>query len=173
MKNQTVIKPLRVKYFTQQDNREEPGRTCNTSCCAMAADYLKPGCISGDDEYKDIVDKFGDTTDHNAQTKALASLGIKSQFEYNLSYRELDNSLILQKPIVIGVLHRGHFLTPYGGHMIIIIGKYSDGFIAHDPWGKPFWYESPDGANCEIPYQSLDTRWLVDGSYSGWGRLFI
>ncbi|MFY7883780.1 MAG: C39 family peptidase [Dolichospermum sp.] len=173
MKTQQIIQSLNIKYFSQRDNCEEPDRTCNTSCCAMAADFLKPGCISGDDQYKNIVDRFGDTTNHDAQTKALASLGIKSRFEYNLSYRELDNFLILEKPVVIGVLHRGHYQTPYGGHMILVIGKVSDGYICHDPWGEPFQYASTDGANCFIPYQSLDTRWLCDGPYTGWGRLFI
>ncbi|MEB3277750.1 MAG: C39 family peptidase [Lyngbya sp.] len=168
-----TIKPLNVKYFSQRDNREESWRTCNTSCCAMVADFIKPGCISGDDGYKDIVDRFGDTTCHEAQTRALASLGINSRFDYNLSYRELDNSLILNKPIVIGVLHRGHYQTPYGGHMIVVIGKYEDGYICHDPWGVPFHYSATNGANCKIPFQSLDTRWLCDGPYSGWGRIFV
>lgn len=173
MNRSLVIQSLNIKYFSQRDNCEEPNRTCNTSCCAMAADYIKPGCIDGDDDYKNIVDRFGDTTDHSAQTKALASLGIDSQFEYNLSYRELDNSLTLKRPVVIGVLHRGHYLTPHGGHMILVIGKTSDGYICHDPWGEPFHYSNTDGSNRLIPYESLDTRWLCDGPYSGWGRLFV
>ena len=138
----------------------------------MAAAFLNPGCISGDDEYKNIVDKFGDTTEHSAQTQALLTLGIDSVFHYKLDYRDLDESLESRKPAVIAVMHRGTLQAPAGGHVLVVIGRYSKGYICHDPWGKPFAYADHDGANCEIPYQSLDRRWLVDGPFSGWGRIF-
>jgi hypothetical protein len=166
---------LPVPYYSQRDNVSEPERSCNKSACCMAAEYIKPGIFGGSDNvYSILLEGYGDTTNHEAHTRLLSARGFKTEFRYDLSYEDLDESLFNRKmPVVIGVLHRGHYLTPYGGHMIIVVGKRETGeYICHDPWGNPFSYDGDNGKDCIIPKQSLDTRWLADGDKSGWGRLF-
>lgn len=163
---------LLVPYYSQRDNKVDWWRTCNASSIAMCAQYLKPGCISGDDDYINRLADYGDTTNHSAHTRLLLSLGIDSSWKTDLSYADLDNQLDRGKHIPIGVLHKGTLNYPSGGHICVVIGKKPGGYICHDPWGHGFSYEDHNGRACYYPYQSLDARWLVEGSNSGWGRMF-
>jgi predicted chitinase len=164
---------LEVPYYSQRDNYTMPMRTCNSSSCAMAAKFLGAD-ISGDDEYLETVLRFGDTTDHGAQTQALETYGIKSSFHNNLSYDDLNKSLGDRKPIVIGILHRGSLSAPTGGHMLVVIGKYEGGYIVNDPFGSlnDGYQDSSRGAREKYSFKELDARWLPEGPNSGWGRLF-
>lgn len=169
---------LNVPYYQQVDNKYEPMRTCNTSSCAMVARFLGAK-ISGDDQYYKIVRKYGDTTDHNAQTQALAELKIKSTWNTNLGFADLDKSLEANLPIVIGILHRGTLKSPTGGHMIVVIGRTADrDYICHDPFGSLLdpggGYTGPvtKGKAVVYPRYVLNHRWLPEDDNSGWGRLF-
>ncbi|MGL5082461.1 MAG: C39 family peptidase [Microcoleaceae cyanobacterium] len=173
---------LSVPFYSQRDNAIQWWRTCNTSSCAMVAEYLKPGCIdNSDDEYFRLVKQYGDTTDHQAHTAALNEIGIKSSFWTNLDYQDLDKQLEKGHPVVIGVAHRGAVEAPQGGHMIVVIGKYKKlgtekiGYICHDPWGEGFgahYNLGLSGERVTYPKSSLDNRWLCEGNGSGWGRIF-
>lgn len=170
---------LKVPYYQQVDNKYEPMRTCNTSSCAMVARFLGAK-ISGDDAYYGIVRKYGDTTDHGAQTRALAEVGILSSWHTNLGYADLDKSLEAGLPIVIGILHRGSLNSPTGGHMIVVIGRSGQkDYICHDPFGSLLdagggYTGSVNNGNAVIyPRYILNRRWLPEGSNSGWGRLFL
>lgn len=165
---------LNVPYYSQRDNTEQWWRTCNTSSCAMAAEFLKPGCCHGSDDWfwRHCVNPAGDTTDHSAMTVALRKVGIESEFHYDLSYADLDRELEAGRPVVIGVLHRGTLANPAGGHMICCIGRTQDGYLFHDPWGAGFSYDSHNGKSVEYPRQSLDARWLAGDISGGWGRVF-
>ncbi len=169
---------LKVPYYQQVDNRFEPMRTCNTSSCAMVARFLGAK-ISGDDEYYKIVRKYGDTTDHMAQTKALAELKIKSTWSTSLGFEDLDRSLAAGLPIVIGILHRGSLASPTGGHMIVVIGKAgAKDYICHDPFGSLLdagggYTGSVNNGNGVVYTRAvLNRRWLPESEQSGWGRLF-
>jgi hypothetical protein len=170
---------LKVPYYQQVDNKFEPMRTCNTSSCAMVARYLGAK-ISGDDAYYQIVRKYGDTTDHAAQTKALAELGIKSTWNTNLGFDDLDKSLQSGVPSVIGILHRGTLASPKGGHMIVVIGiTAGKDYICHDPFGSlldpngGYTGNVNSGNGVIYPRYVLNRRWLPEGNQSGWGRLFF
>lgn len=166
---------LNVPFWKQTDNLHEPGRSCNSSSCAMIAKFLGAK-IKSDDEYYQIVRKYGDTTDHGAQTKALRQLGIKSTWHTNLDFADLDHSLLRGKPIVIGILHRGPESAPRGGHIIVVIGKTGAGdMYVHDPFGSvnDGYTSAVENGNCAIyNRKTLKARWLPDGPSSGWGRLF-
>ena len=166
---------LKVPYYSQRDNQVEWWRTCNSSSHAMLIEGLKPGTLSGDDDYiQNHVNPIGDTTDWNVHTHCLKRFGITSEYRQDLNFADLEASLAKKYPIVIGVLHHGTMSAPSGGHCILIIGmdKANGLFIANDPWGNPFGYESHNGRNVEIPMQpSLDKRWMADGDRSGWGRI--
>lgn len=167
---------LDMPFFPQTDNYTQPDRTCNSSSCAMAAKYLGAN-ISGDDEYLQIVLTHGDTTDHAAQTEALADYGIESAWYTNLDFDDLDESLAANLPVVIAILHRGSEDTPTGGHIVVVIGRTEDGnYIVNDPYGDcndGYTSDVYNGKGAIYSKTLLKARWLVEGSKSGWGRLFI
>ena len=86
-------KKLPVMYFSQRDNAAQAHRTCNTASCWMGALYMKTALWEecGEDENADLnfylpkVETYGDTTDHGAQTRALSSLGVPSEWHTTLS----------------------------------------------------------------------------------------
>jgi hypothetical protein len=169
---------LKVPFYPQTDNRFEPMRTCNTSCCAMVAKFLGAK-LTGDDDYYPIVRKYGDTTDHSAQTRALEEIGIASTWHTDLGFSDLDASLAAQLPIVIGILHRGSLAAPTGGHMIVVIGLTRNGdYICHDPFGSlldpqgGYTGNVQNGNGVVYGRSLLERRWLPEGPRSGWGRLF-
>jgi len=170
---------LPVPYYPQTDNYAQPERTCNSSSCAMALEYFRPGTLhgqKGDDQYLRKVFAEGDTTDHNVQTEVLKEYGIKSEFRYNLSFDDLDKELAARRPVVAGILHRGTLRNPTGGHMIVIIGKKSNGdYIVHDPYGDLYdGYTSSVYNGRSVVYERhvLEARWTPEGPTSGWGRIF-
>lgn len=170
---------LDVPYYNQVDNYRDAHRTCNSSSCAMALEFLKPGTLigaKGDDAYVRKVFAIGDSTDHSAQTKVLESYGVESVFKYDLSFKDLDEQLAAGKPIVIGILHRGSIYQPTGGHMVVVIGKTSKGdYVINDPYGSlNDNYTGPVGNGKRTIYtkEVLSHRWCPGGD-DGWGRIFL
>lgn len=169
---------LNVPYFNQVDNYTQAHRTCNSSSCAMCLAFLRPGKISGDDEYlkKLITGHFGDTTDHGAQGRLLQSYGLSSTWHTNLSFKRLEDELKSGRPVVIGILHRGSLSAPTGGHMCVVIGMTAKGdFIVNDPYGScNDGYSGPvsNGNGTIYTRAMLKARWLPEGDNSGWGRTF-
>jgi uncharacterized protein YvpB len=171
---------LNVPYYNQVDNYRDAHRTCNSSSCAMCLEFLKPGTLKGakgDDAYIQKVFSVGDTTDHSVQTKALASYGVHSEFDYNLGFSDIDKSLSAGKPVVIGILHRGPLSAPTGGHMVVVRGKTAKGdYYINDPYGDLMsGYTGPveNGKNTVYSRDQLIHRWLDHGAdKTGWGRIF-
>lgn len=164
---------LDVPYFSQRDNYVEWWRTCNSSACAMALKFLLPQTINNDDDYLKVVRQLGDTTDHGIQTAALLRFGLKSRWQINLDFVDLDRSLEAGLPIVIGILHKGSWEDPCGGHLLTVIGKTPEGYLCHDPWGNLMTnYADPNGGNVLYPRWALSYRWLEQLPKNGWGRTF-
>ena len=144
----------------------------------MCLSFLKPGAIKGDDDYIRKVFAIGDTTDHEVQTKVLASYGIKSHFSYNLGFADIDRELAAGRPVVIGILHRGPISAPTGGHMCVVIGTTPDlkGYYINDPYGSlNDNYTGPveHGHKTIYTKEVLKYRWLDKGNPgTGWGRIF-
>ena len=83
---------LDVAYEYQLDNASGAGcRECFSSSCAMLARYY--GKVQTDDEYNKIRAKFGDTTDAQAQVKALRSLGLDARFRTDCSATTLESEI--------------------------------------------------------------------------------
>jgi hypothetical protein len=94
---------LPVPYFSQRENATGQGdRMCYSSTCAMAAVFLKPGCLDGkgqpDDRYLALVESFGDTTNSQAQVAALQRLGIQATFRTDGRIEQLIAQLRLAFP---------------------------------------------------------------------------
>lgn len=170
---------LDVPFYPQTDNYRDADRTCNSSACAMCLEYFKPGTLvgsKGDDAYVRKVFSIGDTTDHTVQTKVLESYGIKSSFSYSLSFDDLDRELAAERPVVIGILHRGSLSRPTGGHMLVVIGKTITGdYVVNDPYGSlndGYTGSVTNGKGAVYKKSVLEKRWIPDGPKSGWGRTF-
>ena len=169
---------LPVPFYNQVDNYTQPERTCNSSACAMALEYFRPGTLQGpkgDDAYVKEVFSKGDTADHAVQTKVLEEYGVKSEFKYNLTFDDIDKELKEKRPVVLGILQWGSLQYPTGGHMIVVIGKDKNGYICHDPYGDLYdGYTSSVYNGRSVVYEKyvLEKRWTVEGPGSGWGRIF-
>ena len=139
----------------------------------MLANYVKPGCVKGDDDYIKRRQRFGDSTDASAQVKCLNSLGIKARFVQNFNNKKLIEQLDRGKPVPVGILHKGPASGPTGGgHWIIVIGYDDKGFFVHDPWGEinhaTGQYINANGKSLHYSYKLFDSRWTVYGDSDGW-----
>lgn len=182
----TKLIKLDVPYFMQLDNDPNvfgPGwRQCNTSSNCMLADYLLKGKVSQDAKakgypeaeslYMRLVNKYGDTIDHVAQTKALRELGIESYFSRALSPQDLLLSLSHGIPVVVG------FAYKTSGHICLVTGHDPDKrvYLVHDPYGiRHGASDSYDvGAIAKFDPYSYDVMqriyWDI-GREAGWGRI--
>ena len=167
--------PLLVPYFSQRDNASGQGnRECFSSSCAMVAAYY--GKVKGDDEYNVIRARFGDTTNADAQVKALQSLGLKASFITDGTEALLQNEIKEGRPVAVGWLHHGSASAPTGGgHWSVVIGFNSQAYIHMDPFGNANLvnggYVSASGGN-NISYSKANwlPRWRVNGT-GGWAIL--
>lgn len=170
--------PLDVEYFYQRDSATGHGeRSCQASSIAMAVEYLRPDVIYDDDEYLNIVFRYGDTVSQMAHKAALDGLGIKNQFRMNGTKQELLGLLDKGCPVPIGILHRGTSNAPSGGgHWITLIGYDDDNsFYVHDPFGKLRILEGGysqigpvDGKCQKYDMDLLMKRWLITSDNDGW-----
>ena len=173
--------PLKVPYFSQRDSAlsGQAQRMCFSSSCAMLTAFLRPGSIGGpnaDDQYLQRVMQYGDTTDANAQIKALASYGITARFVQNADWADLERQINRGVPIPCGFLHHGTSAAPSGGgHWLIVTGITRSAVIVGDPWGEMLVaegiYTSSRGSGLAYSRKNWGPRWLVEGPRSGWAIL--
>jgi GH24 family phage-related lysozyme (muramidase) len=170
--------PLKVPYFSQRDSTivGQANRMCFSSSCAMLVAFLRPGEITGaaaDDQYLKTVLRFGDTTDVNAQLKALAYYGIKARFKQDAGWDDLQQQLKRLVPVPCGFLHHGSSSSPSGGgHWLIVTGLTSGHVLVNDPFGEMDvvrgTYVNSKGGGLAYSRKNWGPRWLVEGPHSGW-----
>jgi GH24 family phage-related lysozyme (muramidase) len=167
---------LRVPYEAQNDNSSGTGyRECFSSSAAMAARFY--GKVSSDDAYNKIRAKFGDTTDSQAQVKALQSLGLEARLRTNCNAAFLEAELRAGRPIMVGWLHKGPITAPTGGgHWSVVIGCTSAAFIHNDPNGEADlinggYVNHSKGAGIAYSRKNWLRRWEADGANTGWALL--
>lgn len=167
--------PLLVPYFSQRDNAFGQGnRECFSSSCAMVAAYY--GKVKGDDEYNVIRARFGDTTNADAQVKALQSLGLKASFITDGTETLLQDEIKEGRPVAVGWLHHGSANAPIGGgHWSVVIGFNNQAYIHHDPFGKADignggYLSASGGSNISYGKAQWLPRWRVKGT-GGWAIL--
>lgn len=169
--------PLQVPYFYQRDSKTGHGeRSCQSSAIAMVVEFLNPDLIKDDDEYLNLVFRFGDTISQAAQSKALNALGLKYKFKQNGTESELIRILDLGYPVPVGILHKGNIQNPTGGgHWITLIGYDEKYFYVHDPFGEldlingGYPKTGPvDGKAKKYTRENLLKRWLIHNKNDGW-----
>jgi Peptidase_C39 like family len=177
---------LKVPYYSQLNNDPSvfgPGwRQCNVTSNAMLADFLLGGELSQkakaqgfsepESVYMRIVAKYGDTTDHEAQTKALKDLGIESYFSYTLSSLDLLKSLRSNVPVVVGFAYKG------AGHICVVVGHdpKKKVWLIHDPYGLRYgtsdsYDVGANGAYDSYGYNTMQQIFWDQGREAGWGRI--
>lgn len=167
---------LRVPYEAQNDNSSGTGyRECFSSSAAMVARFY--GKVSSDDAYNKIRAKFGDTTNPQAQVKALQSLGLEARLRTNCNAAVLETELNAGRPVMVGWLHKGPAGAPTGGgHWSVVIGFTSTAFIHNDPNGEADmrnggYVNHSKGAGVAYSRKNWLRRWEADGAGTGWAML--
>jgi len=143
---------------------------------AMAIDYLDPEAIEDDDDYLNVVFRYGDTVSSDAQMKAARSLGVPAEFHTDGTQAMLEQLLDEGVPVPIGILHKGGIDRPTGGgHWITLIGYDETHFMVHDPYGEldliggGYPNAGPDdGRNQRYSKKNLMRRWLIANDSDGW-----
>lgn len=182
---------LPVPYFNQINNDTNYFGDGNRQCCltsnAMAAEYLlqiykmetlaqraqRLGFKEPESAYGHILNKYGDSGDHEANTQALKDLGLKSYFSTSLSIKDVLNSLKKRLPVPAGVHYKSY------GHIICIVGANIDKefFWVHDPYGIrggiSDYYETIGGQSGKYDKYSFKImKQLWETMNDGWGRIF-
>ncbi len=166
--------PLNVPFQSQNDNISGTGyRECFSSSCAMVAMYY--GKIENDDAYNLVRQKFGDSTDAQAQVRALRSLGLEANFITNATTSTLKAAIDAGRPIPVGWLHHGGSIPTGGGHYSVVCG-YSDAgqfWYMNDPNGEADlvnggYTPNMNGDHLSYSYKDWNPRWIVEGEGSGW-----
>ena len=165
--------PLDVPYQSQNDNASGTGyRECFSSSCAMVAMYY--GKVANDDAYNADRKKYGDSTDAQAQIRALRSLGLEADFITNGTTCNIRESIDAGRPVPVGWLHKGPVGSPSGGgHYSVIIGYTKDAWIVHDPNGEAKlatggYTNNLNGASQHYSFDLFNPRWIVGGEGDGW-----
>jgi GH24 family phage-related lysozyme (muramidase) len=184
----------RAPYFFQRDSATSQGdRMCFSSTCAMAAETLKPGCLSGsgqpDDRYLRLLMSLGgDTTEAAAHVRTLRSLGIEASFRQELGIDAVERELRAGRPVPVGWLHHGPVSAPRGGgHWSLVVGFSETHWIVHDPFGEAAMVQGgyvstapTAGRFVRYSKQNFNRRWMVEADQDayrfapgkGWG-LFL
>ena len=165
--------PLKLVWQSQLDNTSGSGyRECFSSSMAMIAMYW--GKIKSDDAYNAVRAKFGDTTDPNAQLKALQSIGLDAQFIKNASAQMVKDEILAGRPVGVGWLHKGPVGNPTGGgHWSVISGFDDTHWIVEDPNGEADLVNGDytpvrNGAQRRYSFKNFNPRFLVKGPNDGW-----
>jgi GH24 family phage-related lysozyme (muramidase) len=139
---QTTPNPLQVPWYSQLDSTtDQARRMCFSSSNAMLTEFLRPGTLSGangDDQFLRRVQQYGDTTNVDAQLRALSSFGIKARFAQDCDFTTLEKLIDRGIPVPCGYIHRGPVDRPTGsGHWLCVVGYDKHNVIVHDPFGEP------------------------------------
>jgi len=169
----TSSNPLDVPYQSQNDNASGTGyRECFSSSCAMVAMYY--GKIENDDAYNLVRQKYGDSTDAQAQVRTLRSLGLEATFFSNGTTCDIRECIDAGRPVPVGWLHNGSVSAPSGGgHYSVVMGYTDKAWIMNDPNGEASlsaggYTSNTDGYNQSYSFKNFNPRWIVEGEGSGW-----
>ena len=182
---------LNVPHFDQNDNATNFHGSGSRQCCltsnAMALNAIlidlglksltqmakDEGYDEAESYYGEILNRYGDTTDHNANTLALKEFGIESYFSTTLDNNFLIASLKKRLPVPVGFHYKG------SGHIAVVIGVdfLDEDFIINDPYGiragsADFYSKigGYSGKHDRYGFPLMDEVWTQRDD--GWGRVY-
>lgn len=163
---------LAVAYDSQLDNCTDyfgaGFRQCNFTSNFMMANFLKPDLLES--VFMKKWNDYGDSTDHEAGTRALNFFCIQSEWRYDLSKRRIMDQLALGIPVPLGVAYKS------SGHIVCAVGYNDKGFIIHDPYGvrhgaNDSYDIGADGSYDLYSWGILDQILFDGGPSAAWGRI--
>jgi len=182
---------LAVPYFNQVNNDTQYFGTGSRQCCltsnAMAANYIladrgleslyqrakRLALNEPESAYGQILNRYGDTTDHSANGQTLAELGLESYFSTSLGIQNAIASLDRRLPMPIGLHYKS------SGHIVCLVGydAKQEFFWVHDPYGIRSgiadYYEAVGGQSGKYDrysFEIMEQLWATQSD--GWGRVF-
>lgn len=175
-KGATFPNPLPVLPYRQLDSAtDQARRMCFSSACAMLLEFLRPGTLkgpNGDDQYLRTVRRFGDTTNPQAQLKALRHYGLTVDFSQHADFDLIERQIDAGIPVPLGYVHRGPVDRPTGaGHWCTCIGYTKTHLLVHDPLGEPDLLSGAtlnhNGTKLAYTRQNFGRRWMVEPAGGG------
>jgi hypothetical protein len=117
--------------------------------------------------------QYGDTTNPDAQIRALSSYQIRARFIKNCTLQLLQQQIDRGVPVPLGYLHRGPVTAPSGGgHWLIAVGYTSTSLIVHDPFGEADLVAGTTISDVarfmKYSFKNFSPRWMVEGPGTGW-----
>lgn len=157
---------LNVPYFSQRDNPRYSWATCNVTSIAMVMAYYGVRPRFGgqlEDELLEWTLNYagpGSYVQHNVLSALLKAYGFKSTFSTTRRWYQIKQELISRRPVVLP----GDFIVP-SGHIVVVIGYNSSGYIVNDPWGDAYTgYTNTYGASLLYSYSYVNQMAGPDGS---------
>jgi uncharacterized protein YvpB len=155
---------LSVPYFYQYNNANEPGGTCGVTSAAMLLNFWGKS-VTPDGLYRTYGKAQGQSPGGLADIYRWQ--GYSSQSTYGGSFAMIKRNIDAGRPVVV----HGYFTA--SGHIMVVIGYDSTGFIVNDPAGK--WkgcfkcgYEgsrtSTNGRGVKYSYESMRSALGNDGT---------
>lgn len=170
---------LAVPYKSQLDNQENPTGSCNVTSIAMVLEFYgvkkRTGAGQLEDELYRELERRGWSRHQPQDLQAIANEygkpGVKDEFTTAASLDEIRAHLAAGNPVVV----HGYF-TAFG-HIVVLVGYNSNGFLVHDPYGEwtPGGYirnwDKPDaGKYIEYSNSLICDTCLPDGG--AWAHFF-
>lgn len=168
IKNQILLK---VPYFHQLENKNRPSATCNVTSAAMCLAYYgiksqNPNTRLPDELYTQCVFNGWDIHSPLDMKRVIELYGLKDEFSYYSTISNLKVALTNGYPCII----HGYFTQ--SGHIIVLTGYNSQGFIVNDPYGEYYsnGYDTrKSGKNLVYSYGLIERTCNYDGQL--WGHI--
>lgn len=155
---------LNVPYFSQRDNPRYSWSTCNVTSIAMVFYYYGRRGSTGlleDELLQWCLERYGEgsQTDHTVLSNLIRAYGYKTSFSTTRHWSEIRSELQSGRPVVIG----GDFTA--SGHIVVVIGYTSQGYIVNDPWGNALsGYTDTEGRKLTYSYSFMNQKCGPDGN---------
>lgn len=153
------------EYFSQRNNYRDPLRTCNSSTNAMYVRWIQDATnhqspLTDDELYIKAVFNVGDTIYHEVQTSACKYFGYSTLWNTDNDIDFVNELLEAGFCVPVNILHRGTRNSPFGGHVILLVGRKEGNYITQDPFGKlSTGYQDGDGRLALISEGNFIDRW--------------
>jgi uncharacterized protein YvpB len=164
---------LDIPYKSQRDNYNNPDGACNVTSLAMCLEFLSIPRRGSSGQYEDELYEYAlnkSLSRHSPYdlAKIVNAYGAKDLFDSTSSMKAVKDWLASGKPVVT----HGYFTS--FGHIVVLVGYDSTGFIVHDPYGE--WYASgydrndPSGNNTKgkfkhYSYQLIERTCACDNEF--------
>lgn len=127
-------KLLKVPYISQHNNANRPEATCNITSLCMVINYYYPNRVNGsmtpDMIYQYAMSKKINIFDPFGLVELGRVYGVESRFTFNGDIDKMKVSIDKGLPCII----HGYFTQ--SGHIVVVCGYDSKGFIVNDPNGE-------------------------------------